>query len=102
MKQMKEDYPSTSITVVRWSLNKEAPFKFNFSGLTVREKSEFDKHSLLQFVQELQPDMIVSSGWMDSDYMAVCKRFKKKIPVILTLDNHWTGNIKQRLAQLAA
>ena len=39
---------------------------------------------------------------MDSDYNALAKAYQKRIPVVLTLDNWWTGSLKQRLAALTA
>ena len=37
---------------------------------------------------------------MDKDYLKIVKSFKKNIPSVLTLDNHWNGSLKQRLASL--
>ena len=39
---------------------------------------------------------------MDSDYNAAAKAYQKRIPVVLTLDNWWTGSLRQRLAVFTA
>ncbi|GAB5539353.1 MAG: hypothetical protein Salg2KO_14560 [Salibacteraceae bacterium] len=45
------------------------------------------------------PDLILCSGWMDKDYVAICKTHHKSIPTVLTMDNHWNGGIKQHVAR---
>ena len=42
------------------------------------------------------------SGWTDSDYNAIAKAWRNRIPVVLTLDNWWRGSPKQWLAVLTA
>ena len=40
---------------------------------------------------------------MDPDYNALAKTYRtQRIPVVLALDNWWTGSLKQRLAALSA
>ena len=87
------------ICVIHWPVNPEAPFEFDFpSGVQFIEKSVVN--DLIGYVGGLNPTTVVSSGWMDKDYVKVCKLFKGRCNTILTLDNHWTGSIKQRIACL--
>src|ERR1051326_749738 len=87
------------IHIVKWSVNKEAPFDFNFpANIKVYERENLGNHLLLQLAEKISPDVIYCSGWVDKDYLQVCKKFKNKIPVIVGVDNKWNGNIKQRLA----
>jgi len=89
------------VLVVRWEVNKEAPFKFTIpKGVEVVVKSEFSFEELKCKVQSFKPDAVVCSGWMDKDYLKIVKSLKKQIPTVLTLDNHWTGDIKQKTASL--
>lgn len=86
------------VLVIRWPINKEAPFEFpSLSNFTEIDKSSLSPLELLKTVQDFQPDVLICSGWMDKDYLKIAKSFKKKISVVLTLDNHWTGGIKQRI-----
>ena len=89
------------VHIVRWPLKAEAPFSFRFyENIVVYERKEMDNHALLQLVEEINPDLIISSGWMDKGYVATCKRFKGRIPVVASMDNHWHGSMKQRLARI--
>ncbi|RMG83259.1 MAG: glycosyltransferase [Bacteroidetes bacterium] len=93
----------TEIHVVRWPVNPEAPFQFEISsGIHLYERNELDRSKLINLVKKIQPHIIVSSGWMDKDYVKTCRYFFGKIPTILTLDNHWTGSMKQKTAVLLA
>ena len=97
----KELSKSAEVLVVRWPVNAEAPFEFDdLDGIQIVDRSNFDQASLEQFMTEFNPDVLVCSGWMDKGYLKVAKKFRKKIPVVLTLDNHWTGSLKQRIACL--
>lgn len=91
------------VHIVRWPVNKEAPFRFNLpEGVKVYDKHEYTRQELLQMVQKIRPSLIFCSGWLDKDYVAVAKSFDKKIPVVLGLDNHWFGHAKQQVARLLA
>lgn len=90
------------VLIIRWPVNKEAPFNFDFSGIECWEKSDFQEEQLLKKITDFQPDLLYCSGWMDKDYLKVAKHFRKKIPVLVGMDNPWFGNIKQRIATLIA
>ena len=93
----------SDVLIVRWPVNKEAPFNFELSDrIKIVEKSDYTKDALLVMIHDFEPTKIVCSGWMDKDYLAIVRSFRKKIPAVLTLDNHWTGGIKQRLAALVS
>lgn len=87
------------VLVVRWEINKEAPFQFTIpDGVEVVVKTDFTLSQLSTKVHDFEPDCVVCSGWMDKDYLKIVKSFKKSIPTVLTLDNHWTGALKQQIA----
>lgn len=89
------------VLIIRWPVNKEAPFDLEKYGhLNVLDKSEFSQEQLEAKLQEFNPDILVCSGWMDKGYVKAAKSFKRKIPVVLALDNHWTGSVKQRIASI--
>lgn len=98
LKQVVKDYPEVSIHVFRWPVNNEAPFEFDFSGINIYDKSGFSLDQLKTKISDLNPKCLIVSGWVDKDYTAISKNYKKKIPVVLTLDNHWRGDIKQLIA----
>ncbi|MCB9188160.1 MAG: glycosyltransferase [Flavobacteriales bacterium] len=98
LKQVKKDYPQVDLHVFRWPVNNEAPFDFDFDGINIYNKNEFDLVKLESKVNEIGPDCLIVSGWIDKEYTTIAKKYKKKIPVTLTLDNHWRGDLKQVLA----
>lgn len=92
---------TSNVHIIRWPVNKEAPFVFSFSDkLNVYEKGDFNYSQLDALVKKINPDVIVCSGWIDKDYLNLTKPYFKKIPTVLTCDTHWTGSLKQHLATL--
>ena len=92
-----------SVNIVHWPIHPEAPFHFTSTDhYTLHPKEKHNRKSLKQLLAQINPTAIVCSGWMDSDYNALAKSYQKHIPVLLTLDNWWTGSLKQRAAALTA
>lgn len=92
-----------SLDIVHWPIHPEAPFQFKSTNhYTLHPKERHNREGLKNLVAVINPTAIVCSGWMDSDYNAIAKAYQKRIPVVLTLDNWWTGSLKQRLAVLTA
>ncbi len=88
------------VHIVRWPVNKEAPFQFDINPqIKVYDKGDYNtKQALLHLIKSINPSLIVASGWMDKEYLYVCKQFKGKIPTVMSMDNHWMGTLKQHLA----
>ena len=102
MKHLAEKY-NVEVHVVNYPVNSVAPFQFSFSeGMTTYNRDEYTNERLIQLTEGINPDLIYVCGWADKGYLAVCKKINKRIPVIMTLDNIWKGNIKQRIATLIA
>lgn len=94
---------TAEVLIVRWPVNKEAPFEFTSSSrVQLLDRKTFTDAQLIATVKEFKPDMLICSGWVDKGYLKVARSFQKKIPVVVSLDNHWTGSLKQRLACLTA
>lgn len=92
---------NVSVHVMRWPVNNEAPFDFSFNdSIKVYDRTEFSTEQLLKLADEIHPDLILCSGWTDKGYLAVCKVWRKTIPVVLAMDNKWQGTAKQQLARL--
>ena len=91
----------TEIHIVKWATNKEAPFKFReIKNVNFYERNDFSKKQLLKLSKNINPDIIIISGWIDKSYLKIASLFKNKIPTVLTLDNHWEGGLKQKIASL--
>ncbi|MBL4625309.1 MAG: glycosyltransferase family 4 protein [Flavobacteriales bacterium] len=92
---------NNEVHVVKWEVNSEAPFEFKVAeGVKLYNRSDYtDKKSILGLMDVIKPDMIICSGWTDKLYLYVSGVFNGKIPTVLTLDNHWTGSLKQLIAR---
>lgn len=89
------------VHIIRWPVNKEAPFEFNVSGkIKIYDKKDYNLDQLKDLVQKIDPGIIICSGWIDKDYLKLVKPWFQKIPTVLTCDTHWRGDLKQRLATL--
>lgn len=97
-------HPNIEIVVIRWPLNKEAPFDFTFSSsISFHSRTDFTSDDkLIEFVDTLNPSIIYCSGWIDKGYLKVCKKYKKNIPVIVGVDNQWLGDLKQQIARIVS
>ncbi len=92
-------HPNVEVHLVRWPVNAEAPFAFDFGdSLKQYLRTDFKDDSLLELSKGISPDLILCSGWIDKAYLAVCKHWRDQIPVVLTMDNKWTGSLKQQIA----
>lgn len=95
----KEFAKDADVHVIRWPVNKEAPFQFSDSKeITLYTKNNYTFKELKSLIASINPDIIICSGWIDKDYLKLTKSYFKKIPTVLTCDTHWNGSIKQRLA----
>lgn len=86
--------------VVRWPLHPDAPFKFaDFPGITMYERKDHDRNSLMQLADQISPQLIYVAGWMDKEYLSVARKWKAAgTPVVCALDNQWRGDLRQRVA----
>lgn len=90
------------VHLVRYPVNQEAPFAFeNSNAIHFYERKEFTKKGLEELVEKLQPKLICCSGWIDKDYVSVCKKYSKKLTTVLAFDNRWRGTLKQFIASIA-
>ena len=95
--------PGVNLLVVHWPIKTEAPFRLpTSSNFKLRGRSNMSREDIITIVDNAHPDLVIVSGWMDEDYLAVAKIYKSQIPVVLTIDNHWVGNLKQWFAVVTA
>ncbi|MBK9192930.1 MAG: hypothetical protein IPM77_16325 [Crocinitomicaceae bacterium] len=95
---VKELSVSADVLIVRWPVNSEAPFDLKgYPGLEIIDRTKIQESDLQKKVKDFNPDILVCSGWIDKGYLKIAKSFSKKIPVVVSLDNHWKGTLKQRI-----
>ncbi len=90
---------NSKIIVIHWPINKEAPFELDLkiNDVVFYDKSKLENSKLVSIVANHNPQLIYCSGWIDKEYLKICKAYKKIIPVVSGLDTQWNGNIKQYL-----
>jgi glycosyltransferase involved in cell wall biosynthesis len=87
------------VHIVRWEVNKEAPFQFQFSdNIKIYNKENYNIKELNELVKTIDPSVIICSGWIDKTYLKITKTYYEKIPTVMTCDTYWTGSLKQQLA----
>jgi glycosyltransferase involved in cell wall biosynthesis len=91
------------IHVVRYPINEEALFVFSFEeNVTVYNRKEYSSKKIKDLAQGIDPDVILCSGWIDKDYLKICKSLKRSAITVLTMDNHWEGSMKQKVLKTLA
>jgi glycosyltransferase involved in cell wall biosynthesis len=88
-----------------WPNQVDAPFDADaFSGIgTLHDRRQETAESLLQKIEAFKPDAILTSGWMDKEYVNVCRSIKGGgIPIIAGCDTQWKGSLRQHVASFIA
>lgn len=95
----KRDCPADIHVVHRRADTKQAPYHFENRGLGLvfHERESFSDAELTDFVNVLQPKLILCFGWSDKSYLNAVKRKPVCSVSIMTMDNQWTGSPKQLL-----
>jgi len=90
------------VYVVHWDKKKLKPFTPpQTQGINYFKRSEYNKESLWELCKKINPTIVYVSGWMDKEYLFVCKRLKKLgIPVVSGFDDMWTGSLRQIIGSL--
>jgi glycosyltransferase involved in cell wall biosynthesis len=94
---------NSSVTVIHWPVKSEAPFELPTDGsFNLVSRSNLSREDIMNLVADISPDGLFVSGWMDEDYLAIARKYLSSIPVVLTMDNKWTGSLKQRFVALSS
>ena len=89
--------------IVRYPVNEVAPFKFeDYKNVKYHERKQFNQKQLSDLTKEINPSIIICSGWKDKGYLQLCKEYFGKIDTILTFDNPWTNSLKQNVYSVIA
>lgn len=89
------------VSVIHLRINKEAPFEFNAgNGIDMYDKQAYSEKELFGLVGKISPDLIFCSGWIDKDYLKICRKYKGSVPTVMGLDTSWKGSLKQQIASM--
>ncbi len=89
---------SFELHVVAYPVNKEAPFSLIQDKLINRyDRRDYSNSSaLIKLIHDLNPGLILISGWADKDYLKAINKSSTNKKVIL-MDNPWKSSLKQHL-----
>ena len=92
---------NAEIHVVHWDARKLTPFEHGIDYARFYARSTLSLGSLKKLALQIQPDLVVVSGWVDKEYMRVARLQRKRgIPVVVGFDDQWFGTPRQRIASL--
>lgn len=85
------------VYVVCWDRNKLTPyFPVSENDIFFIKRSEVGYKILIELFKKIDPNMVFVSGWMDALYLRISRFARKRNTlVVLGLDNHWNGSLKQ-------
>ena len=85
------------IYVISRSKNKQSDFKNNeVLNIDFFNKEDFNRNSLIKFIQNINPDLLVSNGWIYKEYLFAAWQFSKSGGLVLfSFDTPWKNSVKQ-------
>lgn len=88
-----------TVHVIRFEPDKNAPFNFAVHpNVHLHNRQDFNKEKILNFIKEKNIDAVLSTGWVDKEYLKVCREFKAGGGLTIGLiDNQWMGTFKQKM-----
>lgn len=77
--------------------SKQAPFQFdlNIKNIYFYNQEDYNKSTLLLLITDLNPNLILCSGWANPTYNYIINHNYKIINCVLTMDNQWHASLKQ-------
>lgn len=77
-------------------LEKNIPKLLNFNSFKYKE---LKKEEIFQKILDFNPDLVITAGWMISEYIWVCKNLLKlkKFPIVAQSDTQWYGKRTQKV-----
>lgn len=67
------------------------------------DRESISRNGILREIQRFEPDLLLVSGWMDRDYLAVARAFRKGGGCVVGFcDTPWRGSVRQHAAVLGS
>jgi glycosyltransferase involved in cell wall biosynthesis len=101
LETLSDEY-NLSVLLITYPSKAEAPFEFNYSHPKIRHisRTELDYATIRNLIDEIEPNALYFSGWLDKDYNKIAKKYLGSINTIVGFDNKWDGSFKQNAAAL--
>ena len=93
---------SIQVHCIFWDQKKKTPYTNSAKEVKYYKRSDFNNSDEInKLIEQINPNIIYISGWMDNVYLSVVKKQKKKgIPIIVGLDSQWLGTLKQFIGSI--
>ena len=90
------------VHVIHWDKKKLTPYNPPIlDNVTYYNRSEYNLNKMKVLANDLKPSIVYVSGWMDKDYLKICRLIKKNGGIVVAgSDTQWKGSLKQKLASL--
>lgn len=74
----------------------------NLQNFSTKQYQSLSKEEILNEIKLYEPDIVVTAGWMISEYNWVCKELRKTvdIPIVAMSDTPWYGTWRQKINTL--
>lgn len=90
--------PDGRIAVVAVPNSANAPFVFpDHPRITIQSRRQFAERELVGFATKFDPSYIFLAGWRDAAYRRIGREFKRKVPVVMGMDNQWKHRVRQHI-----
>lgn len=98
------DHYNAEVIVVSWRKRLREYVIEGSENIKFHFKETFSKKELENFVMEINPTLVVVVGWMDKDYLKICKKLKreKKSIIVAGSDTPWSYSFRHWIATLIA
>jgi len=92
------------VHVFAFPVNPEAPFDFDTAGALCRylPRRDYDFAALRDEVRLIGPELVVCSGWIDPDYVALCRELRPDVRTVVALDNQYPNSLRGKIGLLRA
>ncbi len=97
--------PGVDLFVGHSRIDSDAPYDEELFGwmkrrLTWRDEGDFER--LQAALIEFDPEVVVVAGWHVPLYRRIMKSLDGRCARLMTMDNRWTGSLRQRLGALVS
>lgn len=87
------------ILIIAQKPDPNAPYQFeDTTQIRIEERNAYSGNKLIERIDTFHPDIIYMTGWTDSQYLKIGRQYKRRIPVVMGMDNYWRNTLKQHLA----
>ena len=94
---------SIKITLIYYDneIKDQSTYKIpNLENVNLIPRSKLTKYGLFDILENVKPDILYISGWVDKEYLWATKKYKNQrtgMQVVTGIDDQWFGTLRQHL-----